>query len=142
MLYSDKEIEIKRKIINIIKTFRSLGLLTDSDITITELTKTTNQYDVTGEYNYKTMFNYRFVTNWILSSLEFYLKEIFPPIMVFCFIIFHLTYRALAKCIFRLIWLRINKIRRLFILYTNVLVWHALPYLKNPYTRLTYFSPV
>jgi hypothetical protein len=73
MLYSDKEIEIKRKIINIIKTFRSLRLLTDSDITITELTKTTNQYDVTGEYNYKTMFNYRFVTNWILSSLRFYL---------------------------------------------------------------------
>lgn len=46
MLYSDKEIEIKRKIINIIKTFRSLALLTDSDITITELTKTTNQINM------------------------------------------------------------------------------------------------
>ena len=29
MLYSDKEIEIKIKILNLLKTFRSLGLLTE-----------------------------------------------------------------------------------------------------------------
>ena len=68
-----------------------------------------------------------------------------------------LTYRLLAKCIFRLIWLRINTMPHLFILYiwlrintmphlfilyTMGHVWHALPYLKNPYTRLTYFIPI
>jgi hypothetical protein len=56
MIYPDKENEIKRKVINIIKIFRSLGLLSDSDIRITGLEKSNNQYDISGEYKYKPMY--------------------------------------------------------------------------------------
>ncbi len=49
--------QIKRKIIEIIKVFRSLGLITDSDVIINELNKSINDvYEVSGEYNYKTMY--------------------------------------------------------------------------------------
>ncbi|HEX5187752.1 MAG TPA: hypothetical protein VFV86_12765 [Nitrososphaeraceae archaeon] len=37
MIGQDREIDIKRKIINILKTFRSLGILGDSDVKINSL---------------------------------------------------------------------------------------------------------
>jgi hypothetical protein len=51
------ESQIKRKIIDIIRTFRSLGFMTDSDVTINELEEEANIYRVLGEYNFKNSFS-------------------------------------------------------------------------------------
>jgi hypothetical protein len=51
------EQNIKRKVIDIVRTFRSLGLVTDSDVRINELNQRENLYEVIGEYKYSKMFN-------------------------------------------------------------------------------------
>jgi hypothetical protein len=57
-MYADiNESQIKRKVIEIIRVFRSLGLVTDSNVIINELNKSDNDvYDISEEYNYKTMY--------------------------------------------------------------------------------------
>jgi hypothetical protein len=49
------ETEIKRKIINILRTFRSLGLVTDSDVRINELEEKDGIFVIKGEYQYRSM---------------------------------------------------------------------------------------
>jgi len=49
------EIEIKRKIINILRTFRSLGLVSDSDVRINELEEKDGIFEIKGEYQYRPM---------------------------------------------------------------------------------------
>ena len=55
MIGQDREIEIKRKIINILKKFRSLGILGDSDVKINSLEKENDYFEIIGEYQYKNL---------------------------------------------------------------------------------------
>ena len=57
MIGQDREIEIKRKIINTLKTFRSIGILGDSDLKINSLEKEDDYFNKTGEHQYKNLFN-------------------------------------------------------------------------------------
>ena len=57
MIGQDREIEIKRKIINILKTFRSLGILSDSDVKINSLEKENDYFKITCEYQYRNLFD-------------------------------------------------------------------------------------
>jgi hypothetical protein len=49
------ETDIKRKIINILRTFRSLGLVSDSDVKINELEEKDGVFVIKGEYSYRSM---------------------------------------------------------------------------------------
>lgn len=49
------ETEIKRKIINILRTFRSIGLISDSDVRINELEEKDGIFEIKGEYQYRSM---------------------------------------------------------------------------------------
>lgn len=56
-MYSNiDESRIKRKVIDIVRTFRSFGFLSDSDVTIHELEEKNKLYIVSGEYSYRQMF--------------------------------------------------------------------------------------
>ena len=44
---------LKQKVISLIRTFRSLGLVSDSDVRINNLQKKENTYEIKGEYRYK-----------------------------------------------------------------------------------------
>ena len=57
MIGQDREIEIKRKIINILKIFRSLGILGDSDVKINSLEKENDYFKIICEYQYKNLFD-------------------------------------------------------------------------------------
>ncbi|ALI36647.1 hypothetical protein NMY3_02451 [Candidatus Nitrosocosmicus oleophilus] len=57
MIGQDREIEIKRKIINTLKTFRSIGILGDSDVKINGLDEENDYLKITGEYQYKNLFD-------------------------------------------------------------------------------------
>ena len=50
LIGQDREIEIKRKIINTLKTFRSIGILGDSDVKINGLDEENDYLKITGEY--------------------------------------------------------------------------------------------
>ncbi|MBA3751150.1 MAG: hypothetical protein H0X03_09740 [Nitrosopumilus sp.] len=56
MSFSDKEYQIKRKIVNIVKTFRSLGVLNDSDVQINSFENLQDGYKISGEYQYNHIF--------------------------------------------------------------------------------------
>ena len=57
MIGQDREIEIKRKIINTLKTFRLLGILGNSDVKISRLEEENDYFKITGEYQYKNLFD-------------------------------------------------------------------------------------
>jgi hypothetical protein len=57
LIGQDREIEIKRKIINILKPFRSPGILGDSDVKINSLEKENDYFKIAGEYQYKNLFD-------------------------------------------------------------------------------------
>jgi len=57
LIGQDREIEIKRKIINTLKTFRSIGILGDSDVKINGLDEENDYLKITGEYQYKNLFD-------------------------------------------------------------------------------------
>jgi hypothetical protein len=57
LIGQDREIEIKRKIINILKIFRSLGILGDSDVKINSLEKENDYFKIIAEYQYKNLFD-------------------------------------------------------------------------------------
>ena len=57
MIGQDREIEIKRKIINTLKTFRSIGILGDSDVKINGLDEENDYLKITGGYQYKNLFD-------------------------------------------------------------------------------------
>ncbi len=50
------EHSIKQKVISVLRTFGSLGLLSDSDVKIIELQSNNNNYEISGEYKYSKMY--------------------------------------------------------------------------------------
>ncbi len=57
LIRQDKENEINRKIINIVKVFRSPGVSTQSDIRINSLEKIDGNFYIIEEYQYTNLFN-------------------------------------------------------------------------------------
>ena len=64
MIGQDREIKIKRKIINTLKTFRSIGILGDSDVKINGLDEENDYLKITGEYQYKNLFDKFSLEDW------------------------------------------------------------------------------
>lgn len=50
------ENNIKNKVIEIIRTFRSINFLTTSDVKINELKEILNSYEISGEYIHKALY--------------------------------------------------------------------------------------